>query len=151
MLINRPVSLLLAVVLLTSNGSLAGASEGDEPGLAALMAQLQVYTHKLDLSAQAGNEQLVAFYLHELEELTEEIVEGVPEYDGHAIGDLTAAMLAPVIDGIEDALQDGSGDAAMDKLVDACNACHRATEHGYIVIKRTNANPFNQVFSTDDT
>ena len=80
-----------------------------------------------------------------------DIVEGVPEYDGHAIGDLTAAMLAPVIDGMEDALQDGSGDAAMDKLVDACNACHRATEHGYIVIKRTNANPFNQVFSTDDT
>ena len=99
---------------------------------------------------QAGNRPLAGFYLHELEELAEEVIDEVPAYDGHAVADLTAGMLVPVIERLENLVQQGQGDAAMDELIDACNACHTATEHGYIVMRRATSNPFNQDFAPRD-
>ena len=126
----------------------AFASElGDEPPLAALMGQLQVYLHKLDLSVQGNNTELAAFYQHELEEVTEEIVDDVPEYDGFAISELTSQMLVPRIESLERALASG-GDLRkeMQLLISTCNACHAATDHGFIKITSATSNPFNQDF-----
>jgi hypothetical protein len=124
----------------------AVSSEGGEPGLAALMADLQQYTLKLDLSIQGKNSPLAAFYLHELEETAATIIEEVGEYDGHPVSALTENMLLPALSGLEVAIGAGEADEGMVNLLEACNACHAATEHAFIVIGRAKGNPFNQVF-----
>ena len=79
----RSALLVLAAMFLI-NGSRA-SGEDDHAELAPYMAALQQLTHKLSLSIEHDNAQLAGFYLHESEELLEEIREAVPEYDGFPI------------------------------------------------------------------
>lgn len=139
------VLLLLALIFFigTSDNAMA---DGDAE-LASWMSQMQVYLHKLDLSVQAENEKLISFYLHELEELSEEIVGEVDTYDGFPVGELTESMLIPRIEEMEESLEGGDVSASLTRLIDTCNACHVATDHGYIRITKVGSNPFNQDFS----
>ena len=121
-------------------------SDGDAE-LASWMSQMQVYLHKLDLSVQAENEKLISFYLHELEELSEEIVAEVDSYDGFPVGELTESLLIPQIEAMEKANEMGDTMMSLSSLIDTCNACHEATDHGYIRITKAGSNPFNQNFS----
>ena len=145
-------SLLLLAVL---TGSAATASEeGEDHNLIGLMGQMQYFSHKLDLSIRHQNRELVDFYAHEIEE-TLEATTGIEEYHGKPIGQLTEGMLAPAFERFEQAVDDESGgweaiDARFGELVDTCNACHQATEYGYINIQRTDANPYMQSFSPDN-
>ena len=122
------------------------AADGDAE-LASWMSQMQVYLHKLDLSVQAKNEKLISFYLHELEELSEEIADEVDTYDGFRVGELTETMLIPKIEAMQRAAEEGDVAASFMRLIDTCNACHKATDHGYIRITEAGGNPFNQDFS----
>lgn len=123
-----------------------------EPGLAALMESIQTYTHKLQLSIEAGNPKLADFYLHELEETAEYVAEEIDSYDGHAIGKLMESMLLPALERLEKPLKSGK-DAWPDveqrfaEVIQTCNACHQATEHGYIKIAPAALNPYAQDFS----
>lgn len=139
------VYLLLAMIYFigTSDNAMA---DGDAE-LASWMSQMQVYLHKLDLSVQAENEKLISFYLHELEELSEEIADEVDTYDGFPVGELTESMLIPRIEEMEESLEGGDVSASLTRLIDTCNACHVATDHGYIRISKAGSNPFNQDFS----
>ena len=141
---NRPLGVLAAAAF-----CLAPSVTPADGELISLMAALQTYTHKLQLSLDRDTRELAAFYLHELEE-TIEAVNEVEEYDGHPIGQLSAAMLSPALERLGAAL-DGSGQTAaagreLDALLGACNACHTATEHAYIVIRRNDVNPYAQSF-----
>ena len=85
--------------------------------------------------------------MHELEEAVEEVVDDIESYDGFPVGKLTASMMPGPIEALENAVeQGGDADKAMDRLVQACNACHASTDHGYIRITRARNNPFNQSF-----
>ena len=108
--------------------------------------QLAARVNGADLSIQGNNSPLAAFYLHELEETAATIIEAVGEYDGHPVSALTEHMLLPALSGLEVAIGAGEADEGMVNLVEACNACHAATEHAFIVIGRAKGNPFNQVF-----
>jgi len=113
-----------------------------------MMGAMQRYLHKLDLAVRADNVELAAFYLHEVEEVAEEIVDEVPEYDGRPVSQLVESTLEPGLEALETAIENGDGmTTAMRQLIDACNNCHRATDHAYIVIERASSNPFNQDFS----
>jgi hypothetical protein len=124
----------------------------DEDDLIGLMGALQKYTHKLQLSLDHGNRELAGFYIHEIEETLEEIGE-IDEYDGHPVGRLSSSMMIPRIEAIDAALENAADTGVLsaagrefDRLVDACNACHTATGHGFIVIRRNSANPWLQSF-----
>jgi hypothetical protein len=136
------------LALLVASVALPAQVLADEE-LVTLMTAIQTHTHKLQLSLDHDNAELAAFYAHEVEELVEEISE-ISEYDGYPVGQLAGAMLQPIIDRLGDALSSGGGTAAanreLDTLVNACNACHIATDHGYIVIARNSANPYLQSF-----
>jgi hypothetical protein len=133
----------------------APASEGSDD-LLTLMTRLQTLGHKLQLSLDADNRPLAAFYAHELEEAAEAVAE-IESYDGHPVGALTTAMLLPPIAALrERLLQARGGEAsadetsageAFDRLVVACNACHAATGHAFIVIARNPSNPYAQSFT----
>jgi hypothetical protein len=128
----------------------AGAALADGGGLAVPMERMQTYTHKLQLSIEARNAALADFYLHELEGVAEHVAEHVPHYDDQPVGELTRQMLLPVIERLEetvDAREWADSDAGFLALVQACNGCHVATEHGVIRIAPATMNPFAQDFS----
>jgi len=120
------------------------------PGLAVQMKDMQYWTHKLGLSVDAENTALVGFYVHELEEAVADLIASIESYDGHAISQLTRTMLLPEVEQLERIVDGGDWAAARNAfsaVIQTCNVCHEATEHGYIVITEGYANnPFNQSF-----
>ena len=126
---------------------LVSSAPSHEPELAAYMGDMARFLHKFELSVRALNGELAGFYLHELEELAEDIGENVPEYDGHRVGELTLQMLLPAIESVESEIKNGmvSADQA-EGVRNACNSCHLATDHGFVVIESPKTNPFNQTF-----
>jgi hypothetical protein len=137
----------VALVLLTAAALPAPAAE---PGLAILMQQMQTYTHKLQLSLEARNPRLADFYLHELEENAEHVAENIERYREHPVGEMTAQMLLPVIERMEDAVEEADWalvDRRFGELLEACNACHLTTGHAAIRIVPATINPFAQDFS----
>lgn len=127
------------------------ASEQHEDAeLALQMAHLQRWTHKTTLALQERNPELADFYLHEMEETIEGIQEEVPTYEGHPIADLTEEMLVPSVESVDEALDEEDWsrvDKRVQDLVQSCNQCHTATEHGFIQIEVQEANPYPQNFS----
>jgi hypothetical protein len=114
------------------------------------MQTMQHLTHKLGLSIQAKNGPLAAFYLEEVEETAEVIEKKFPTYDGKNIGVLTETMFLPSIEPLEKSVGASNWAASAtgySGLIDSCNKCHTATEHGFVEITVPAGNPFNQTFS----
>ena len=142
-----------ASVLLAAAFARVHADEGPalpEPELAGFMADLQHHTHKLDLSIAAENPELAAFYLHEVEEVAEQVVRLFPLHDGAAVAPLVRSLLLPRLGALRGAIDASRWDDArrgLGDLVAGCNACHAAAGHGFIRVEVTDANPFNQSFA----
>lgn len=136
------------------NSALQPLSEAArEPELALLMGTLQTLTHKLALSADAGNAPLAAFYLHESMEQLRTIQHEAPEYENLPIAVLVERLALPAYSDLEKAVaaQPEAGReallAGLDRVIQSCNECHGATQHGFIrIIRGTEINPFNQSF-----
>lgn len=121
-----------------------------EPELAAFMANLQHHTHKLNLSIAAENPELAAFYLHEVDEVAEQVEQLFPEHDGAPVAALVESLLHPRLRALRAALDASRWDEARSGLADlvaGCNACHAAAGHAFIRVEVTDANPFNQSFA----
>ncbi len=121
------------------------------PELALLMGDLQRLTHKLALSADAGNAELAAFYLHESQEQLRKIQSEAPEYENIPVALLIDRLAHPTFAPMQEAvtakdvkrMREG-----MNAIVHACNACHTATQHAFIrITPGTEVNPFNQSFA----
>jgi cytochrome c556 len=150
-MLSRATLLFFAVL---TGGAATASEEGEDHDLIGLMGQMQYFSHKLDLSIRHRNRELVDFYAHEIEETLEATTE-IAEYHGKPVGQLTESMLAPAFERFEQAVDAENGDwdaidASFDGLVDTCNACHQATDYGFINIQRTDVNPYMQSFSTDN-
>jgi hypothetical protein len=116
------------------------------------MGELQRLTHKLALSADAGNFPLVEMYAHESLLQMQKIQAEVPEYEGQPIAVLIDRMGLPGFEAIQKAVSERSADPkllvpAVGQLVQSCNTCHAAVQRGAIRITLgTDNNPFNQSF-----
>ena len=127
----------------------APALAGDGGDFVTHMTQMQYFTHKLGLAVDTGNRKLQGYYVHEVEEIIEK-VEKVKEYKGIEVGKLIGTVLEPSFEKLEDAVESGDAqatDAAYDGLIDACNRCHTAANHDFLVVERRRDNPFIQNFS----
>jgi hypothetical protein len=126
-------------------------SDMSQPSLYLLMNQMQDQAHKLSYSIDNENIDLADFYVHELEEAAEEMIEADLVYSNQPVGELTRTMLYPVIEELEDALESGNWQQVRDRyrvLIRACNNCHVSTGYDSIIIKeRSDVNPYNQDFS----
>lgn len=139
-----------AVTLATGALFTSSSAEANGTGLATLMERMQTYTHKLQLSVEARNGPLADFYLHELEEIAEYVVENVPAYREYPVGELTREMMLPSIERLEDLVEAAdwpATDAGFKAVLEACNACHVVTGHGFIRIAPARVNPFAQDFA----
>jgi hypothetical protein len=149
--------ILLAALLTTLAFSLQAQSlvappeDTDAPELALLMGELQRLTHKLALSADAGNAELSAFYLHESQEQLRKIQREAPDYENLPVAVLIDRLAHPAYAPLREAIEAKDKQrmlAGLDGVVQSCNACHAATQHAFIRITRgTEVNPFNQSFA----
>ncbi len=137
----------LALVGLLTSG-LMTTTHASDIELVKIMSALQYFTHKTTLAIDAENSDLAAFYAHELEELIEELEE-VESYHNQPIASFVTAILEPSFETLEHQIKDNNwqqSSAAMNALIDSCNKCHQATQHGFIVIERRADNPYFQQF-----
>ena len=121
--------------------------------LAYHMAYLQRYADKLHAAGAAANWELASFYLPEIEETAEAIVEEGHEEEGIALSPLVEAMLLPAVERVEANVGDPSAfGAAYADLVASCNACHEASAHGFIRIITPERSAYpNQAFAPAPT
>lgn len=140
------LNLLIAALFFTPTSTIFAEGDAD---LIGLMGNFQVFTHKAGLSIRAGNPELADFYMHEIEENLAATGE-IEEYDGYPVGELAVGMLTPAVENVGSNLDSGDMDGALDafdKMINACNACHLATAHGFIkIVDRSTENPYMQAF-----
>jgi hypothetical protein len=121
------------------------------PELALLMGDLQRLTHKLALSTDAGNAELAAFYLHESQEQLRKIQSEAPEYENLPVALLIDRLAHPAYAPMQEAVTAKDTKRMREgihAIVQACNACHTATQHAFIrITPGTEVNPFNQSFA----
>jgi hypothetical protein len=146
------VSLVLNVTLIIAlSGDFSRADVGPNgEDLAPYMATMQHNVHKLGLSLQAKNQPLASFYMEEVQETAEMIQKKFPTYDKIAVGPLMNAMLVPSLGPLAASLKASNwaiSNSGYTKLIDSCNGCHAAAQHGFVKITAPTSNPFNQSFS----
>jgi hypothetical protein len=103
--------------------------------LADPMAAMQRFADKLYFAGLAGNWPLAAFYLHELEEKAEEILQQNLVEEGVPVNPLITSMLRPALVNLDKAVEQGDEllfRSRYEQLVASCNACHEATAHRFI-------------------
>ena len=140
----RPLLLLVASML--PAGQLHASDNID---LISLMKSFQYFAHKTGLAIDHKNRELTSFYAHEIEETLKEVMK-VKSFDGHSIGTLAKSVLKPAHEDLEKAIKSGSWEAVsnqFDAMLDACNRCHKTTDHIYIRIQRQHHNPYMQSFA----
>jgi hypothetical protein len=119
-------------------------------GLGEIMSLQQMRHLKLWLAGAAKNWPLADYELDELKEGFDDVVKFFPLKDDIPIGQLAGSTAVPVLPDLKRAIDARDGTkfaAAFDKLTAACNACHRAAKHEFIVIQRPTSSPYsNQSF-----
>lgn len=116
------------------------------------MALAQMRQCKLWFAAESGNWRLAAYELTALRDAFQDMARDYPTHKqapvpiNEAIDTIMTGPLSDLGTAIEKAdrkLFEGAYDA----VTDGCNACHGATDYGFIVIQRPKSNPYsNQKF-----
>ncbi len=130
----------------------ASVHASDDIDLIRHMGTMQYMAHKAGLAINSRNQLLASFYVHEIEEVIEKL-DAVESYDGYPIASQVRSILVPSLENLEQAVRSGDWENAnsrFDKFLASCNSCHQATDHAYIRVQRTTANPFMQSFDTQE-
>lgn len=117
--------------------------EGDEVHLAAAMEELGRRYASVWYGAQAQNTAFVDYQIHEIEEVIDDMRSARPVEHGVDIVEFFDANIFPALERLEETLENNQDfEAAYDAVIQQCNACHIATEHGFIKVKRPDFNPY---------
>jgi hypothetical protein len=121
------------------------------PGLGEVMSLQQMRHAKLWLAGESGNWALAAYELDELREGFHDAVALHPSYEGIPVAALIDRLTPAPLEAIGKAIEakdSASFRKSFDGLTQTCNACHRAANHGFIVITRPSGPAFsNQSFA----
>lgn len=121
------------------------------PGVEQFMSVIQGEHAKLWYAGHARNWPLTAYSLREIKEVMSDVQDLVPTFKDLPLADMLDSVITGEIATLEKAIDHHDGkafDAGFEKLTAACNACHRATGNGFIVIQRPNRPDFpNQDFA----
>lgn len=106
--------------------------------LAVLMGRMQRFHQKWWEAGRQGNAALAAFYLHEMEEAMEEVVEAQVLEDGVDVSAHMRTFGLPIVEQLERRLKEEGvaamhGDAQL--LVNSCNACHIQCGYPFVRIQ----------------
>jgi hypothetical protein len=134
----------------------APALADHKPRLGNLMSQLQYFSQKLGYAIQGRHAELANFYIHELEENTEDLIKYFPDHKNMKkqrvlISQHAKTMLLPVIEKLEEAIKKKNwkeAPALYNGMIQQCNACHQITGYGFIVLTPASGRPpYNQRFT----
>lgn len=132
----------------TSNVDSIGnnATEIYRPGLGEFMSGIQVHHAKLWFAGKNSNWQLADFETKEIKEALDDI----HKFCADRIETKSIGMIDAPMDSIGMAIEEKNimkFQNSYNLLTSACNDCHKATNHGYNVIKTPDAPPYsNQDF-----
>ncbi len=101
------------------------------------MTRFLYYTQKAGMAGKYQNWDLAAFYVHELEETVEYLVDNEVVYDGVEVSKL-AKSLEPLIENLEKNVKEGNAvefPKTYQTLIRNCNNCHISANKPYIVIE----------------
>ena len=115
------------------------------PGLEQFMNVILTEHNKLWFAGKARNWELAAYELGEIKEVMGDVQDHVPVFKSLPLAEMLDAVITKEIVELEKAIEAKNFRkfaAGYDKLNAACNACHRGTENGFIVIKRPTAPAF---------
>jgi len=134
--------LVAAIALVTALDARKAArpevvADPEEYELGAAMGNMQRFAEKLHFAGQAGNWALADFYLHEIDEMAETIIEKKVVDEGVKVGELMKAMLPPSIANVKEAIQKrdpAQFASGYEGLLSSCNACHMSTGHAFVKI-----------------
>lgn len=138
-----------AFIFVSSCGTSVKIEEHD---LVGDMGNLQRYSQKLWFSLINQNWELADFYLHEIDEIAEDLVHKQIIYEGNDISNQVKQILVPAIDDLKSDIDKNNGEWVVKKymtLINSCNTCHQATAHDFINITiptPESINSFNQEF-----
>ena len=116
------------------------------------MGAFQYYSHKTSLAIDHKNKKLASFYVHEIEHTLKDVM-AIESFDDHPVGKLARNILHPAFEELEQALESDSWNAIsgkFDQVIQACNHCHKTTDHGFIHIQKQSDNPYMQSFAPND-
>lgn len=120
-----------------------------KPGLGEFMSQIQVHHAKLWFAGKDGNWQLANFEIGEIQEALDDI----PKYCAARPEVKSINMIDPAMDSLSIAIKERNENnfsSAYTLLTATCNDCHKATNHGFNVIKIPDTPPLsNQVFKPE--
>ena len=100
---------------------------------------------KVGVAGKARNWTYVTYESSELRNAFGRIARTIPAYRGSKLADLFAAGITPQLDEMDAAIKAKDGkafDAAYGHLTQACNACHAALEHAYVVVQEPQGSPY---------
>ncbi|MBS0533216.1 MAG: hypothetical protein JSR72_04085 [Proteobacteria bacterium] len=119
------------------------------PGLEQFMNVILTEHNKLWFAGRARNWPLAAYELGEIKEVMSDVQDYVPVFKSLPLAEMMDAVIVKEVADLEKAIEAKDAKkfaAGFDRLSAACNACHQATENGFIVIKR----PTRPVFTNQD-
>ncbi|MET3375440.1 hypothetical protein ABIC89_004509 [Variovorax boronicumulans] len=115
--------------------------ENEAHPLVDIMGNYLRFSEKIYWAGDAGNWELADWYSWKLTKAMWPVKEGrVPEYadvKDYNVGMLTAQMLEPAVASLNKAIKAQDTDlfrVRYQELMSTCNACHQATQHGYIQV-----------------
>jgi hypothetical protein len=117
-----------------------------KPGLGEFMSQIQVHHAKLWFAGKYQNWELADFEVGEIREALDDI----PKYCSDRPEVKSLGMIMPVMNTLSKAIKEKNEakfDSSFTVLTATCNDCHKATDHGFNLIKIPDVVPVpNQVF-----
>jgi hypothetical protein len=117
-----------------------------KPGLGEFMSEIQVHHAKLWFAGKYQNWELANFEVGEIQEALNDI----PKYCSDRPEVKSLGMIMPVMYNLSNAIKEKNEakfDSSFTVLTATCNDCHKATNHGFNLIKIPDALPVpNQVF-----
>jgi len=142
---------VLALALVLPAGAEEAGKGSYASGLGEIMSLQQMRHLKLWFAGQAKNWPLADYELDELKEGFDDVIKFFPVKDDMKIGEMAKSTAMPVLPDVKSAIDAKDWAkfvAAFDKLTAACNACHQASNHPFIVIQRPTSSPYtNQSFT----
>jgi len=122
--------------------SALGDSEAPKAELGQQMLMLQIRHARLWAAGEDKNWLLAQFQLAELNEALDDVVEQNGDHAAlqpQKLSVVLPAIMKPAVAQLRTAINDGSKvefERAYDGLSNACSSCHKAADHGFLVIQR---------------
>ena len=129
-------------------------SEAPKTELGQQMLLLQIRQARLWAAGEDENWLLAQFQLAELNEALDDVVEQNGDHAAlqpQKLSVVLPAIMKPAVSQLRTAINDGSRsefERAYDGLSDACSSCHKAADHGFLVIQRPRTPVLDNLRST---